>query len=373
MKKLLSGVKRALSSSPSSQGSSSRSSDNGSQDSPGSSSFVPSPHGIVGSSRYPAHNDVPVSMDGNDISIRITMDMGKYESLRHREFAHTHVYDVNLLDRVGLDEELPTILRTIGWGKLYDEPHLGSRLLTLEFLITFETVEKNRKSFVKLRLFGKLFGCYFSLSSELLNFSKSYLPESIAMRNFNMVKFSDATSGKSARLRISDIHNPSLRFLHRWMSFTLFPLVELHSVTTPELKCLFAMVNRIRYTPIADIIDYFKNVHKMLGPIKCTSVVTRIAMNLGCPEMGILTYIEGDVPVLGLDHFFMRTSYVRNPIILYLCCMVTRRSGYLTWPFDCILVNILHYSLIGWERRATTSQDHLTLTGELAWRQHIRP
>jgi hypothetical protein len=54
------------------------------------------------------------------------------------------VYDVNLLERVSLDEVLPTILRTIGWGKLYDEPRLGSHLLTLEFLITFETVKKNR-------------------------------------------------------------------------------------------------------------------------------------------------------------------------------------------------------------------------------------
>jgi hypothetical protein len=108
---------------------------------------------------------------------------------------------------------------------------------------------------------------------------------------------------KSAMLRFSDIHNPSLRFLHRWMSFTLFPMAELHSVTTPELKCLFAMVKRIKYTPVADIADYFKNVHKISGPIDCTSMVTRIAMNLGCPKMANLAYIEGDVPILGLDHF----------------------------------------------------------------------
>jgi hypothetical protein len=162
---------------------------------------------------------------------------------------------VNLLERVGLDEELSTILRTIGWVKLYDESRLGLRLLTLEFLMTFETVEKNRKSFVKFRLFGKSFGCDFSHFSELLDFSKSYLPESSAMRNFNKVEFRDAISRKSTRLRFSDIHNPSLRFLHRAMSFMLFPIEELHSVTTPELKCLFAMVNRMKYTPIDDIID----------------------------------------------------------------------------------------------------------------------
>jgi hypothetical protein len=145
-KKMLSGVKQVLSSGPSSRGSSLRFGDNRSQDSPQSSSFVPSPHWIAGSRRYLAHDDVPEATDGDDISICTTKKMEKYESLHRREFAHTRVYDVNLLERVRLDEELPTILRTVSWGKHYDEPHLGSRLLTLELLMTFETVEKNRKS-----------------------------------------------------------------------------------------------------------------------------------------------------------------------------------------------------------------------------------
>jgi hypothetical protein len=115
IKKLLSGVKRALSSSLSSRASGSCSDDNGSQDSLRSSSFMPSPHGTAGSSRYLAHDDIPEAMDGEDISIRTTEEMEKYESLRRREFAHTRIYNVNLLERVGLDEELPTILRTISW------------------------------------------------------------------------------------------------------------------------------------------------------------------------------------------------------------------------------------------------------------------
>jgi hypothetical protein len=41
----------------------------------------------------------------------------------------------------------------------------------------------------------------------------------------------------------------------------------------------------------------------MSGLIEYTCMVTRIAMNLGCPKMANLTYIEGDVPILGLDHF----------------------------------------------------------------------
>jgi hypothetical protein len=65
MKKLLSGVKRVLLSCPSSQGSCSSSGDNESQDSPRSSSFVPSPHGTTGSSRYLEHDDVPAATDGD--------------------------------------------------------------------------------------------------------------------------------------------------------------------------------------------------------------------------------------------------------------------------------------------------------------------
>jgi hypothetical protein len=61
----------------------------------------------------------------------------------------------------------------------------------------------------------------------------------------------------------------------------LFPMAELRSVTIAELKCLFAIVNRIKYTPVANIVDYFTNVSKILGPIESTSLVTGIDMNLG--------------------------------------------------------------------------------------------
>jgi hypothetical protein len=94
-----------------SQGSGSHSSDNGLQDSSWSLPFVPSPHRTIGSSHYLAHDDVPMATNDNDISISTTKEMNKYECLRHREFSHTRVYDVNLLKRVGLDEELPTTSR----------------------------------------------------------------------------------------------------------------------------------------------------------------------------------------------------------------------------------------------------------------------
>jgi hypothetical protein len=83
MKKLLSAVKRALSSSPSSRGIGSCSSDNGSQDSLRSSTIMPSPHMVTGLSCYLAHDDVPEAMNSNNISIHITEEMEKYGSLHH--------------------------------------------------------------------------------------------------------------------------------------------------------------------------------------------------------------------------------------------------------------------------------------------------
>jgi hypothetical protein len=60
-----------------------------------------------------------VATDGNDISIRGTEEMENYDSLHQQEFGHTYVDDVNLLEMVGMDEELRLILWTIGWGTLH--------------------------------------------------------------------------------------------------------------------------------------------------------------------------------------------------------------------------------------------------------------
>jgi hypothetical protein len=121
--------------------------------------------------------------------------------------------------------------------------------------------------------------------------------------NFDTLEFSDEIYGKSSRIRFSDIDNHTLRFLHRWLSFKLFLMQKLRSITIGEFRCLYAMVHRTKYTLVANIVDYFKEIRTFLGPIECTSLVTRIALNLGCEEMDTVSYIAGDVPILSLSHF----------------------------------------------------------------------
>jgi hypothetical protein len=242
-------------------------------------------------------------IDDDNISIHSHEELARFESLLVREFAHTRVYDASLVKNVGLDIELRSIIQSIGWGKLYDGPHLGLRILTLEFLMTFETYEHYGNPWVHLRLFGETYQFDFLHFSELMDFSKNCLPQSQAKRNFNHLDFCNDIFGKTARIRFIDIQNPSLRFLHWWPSFTLFPMWELRSVIVVELKCLFAMVHRIKYTPVSNIVDYFKEIRTLSRPIECTSLVTRNAPNIRSPEMHNVAYIKGDVPILGLSHF----------------------------------------------------------------------
>jgi hypothetical protein len=75
------------------------------------------------------------------------------------------------------------------------------------------------------------------------------------MKNFSIVEFCVEISEKSSRIRFSDVYNPTLRFFHRWMSFTLFPMRDLHFVIVAKLKCVYAMVHKIRYSPVADMVD----------------------------------------------------------------------------------------------------------------------
>jgi hypothetical protein len=82
-------------------------------------------------------------------------------------------------------------------------------------------------------------------------------------------------------------------------------------VTVAELKCLYAIVHKIRYSQVVDIVNYFKKIRTLAGPIECTSMITRITLNLGCPEMAHMSYIEG----VWLQYYIVVVSGVAK-----ICC-----------------------------------------------------
>jgi hypothetical protein len=81
-----------------------------------SSSFVPSWHRATQLSYSPTQTGGRKIVDDDFISIYTPEELERLESLRVREFVHTHVYDVNLLKKVEMDVDLPTLFRTVGWS-----------------------------------------------------------------------------------------------------------------------------------------------------------------------------------------------------------------------------------------------------------------
>jgi hypothetical protein len=69
-------------------------------------------------------------VDDNDISIYMPEELERMESLRVREFVHTHVYNVNLLKKGEMDVDLPTLFHAVGWS--FVMRFLGSPLLVEE-------------------------------------------------------------------------------------------------------------------------------------------------------------------------------------------------------------------------------------------------
>jgi hypothetical protein len=102
---------------------------------------MPSQHEATPLSHHPVHVEMPLIDDDDDISICSHVELARFESLCVQDFAPTHVYDVSLLEHESLDSKLPSVIRSIGWQKLYDEPRSGSHILILEFLMTFATYE----------------------------------------------------------------------------------------------------------------------------------------------------------------------------------------------------------------------------------------
>jgi hypothetical protein len=52
------------------------------------------------------------------------------------------------------------------------------------------------------------------------------------------------------------LHHPTLRFLHKWMSFTLFHREDFRVVRVEELKLLYAMIKKKKVFPVKLMMHY---------------------------------------------------------------------------------------------------------------------
>ena len=70
-----------------------------------------------------------------------------------------------------------------------------------------------------------------------------------AIQDFDRMKFWRKISKELTcyHPRANEIHHPTLRFMHKWLGFSLFPRNDFRTVRNDELKLLYAMVKRRRF------------------------------------------------------------------------------------------------------------------------------
>ena len=84
--------------------------------------------------------------------------------------------------------------------------------------------------------------------------------------------------------------------MHRWIATTIFPRADPRPINNTELQLMYAMVKKIRVSPIRSMVDHWKSLPNRVGSIAMTSLVTRLATRLGYIDNAVLDYIPGDHP-----------------------------------------------------------------------------
>jgi len=137
-----------------------------------------------------------------------------------------------------------------------------------------------------------------------------------ATHRFNKAEFWEAitTSHNCSKPRPNEIHNPTLHFLHRWMDVNLFPRNDVHPLRVEDLKLLYAMVHKIRVSPIKLLVAHWQGLFSRDGSIEFTSLITHIAetMNLlnGAHPFEYITIARG---IITKEYFIHAHMLKRGP------------------------------------------------------------
>jgi len=217
-------------------------------------------------------------------------ELGNLYTLRTCGFNHTTVFDEQLLDQSGMSTDFPTVFYVIGWGGLWQVPEFSIKLLSQEFLATLKLNDEG----VTFRMFNKDYSLTWSELSTCLGFDQDCeLDIDHALQNFDLAKFwklITCSNNLSVRRPIQ-IHNPTLRFMYFWIVVTLFPSTSVDDIGFKELQIIYAMVNKIKFSPVKWLVPFWISSIAPSMPLCFTSLITRIAESMGLLETNEVEYI----------------------------------------------------------------------------------
>ena len=120
----------------------------------------------------------------------------------------------------------------------------------------------------------------------------------------------------SSKNNIVSIHNPTLRFLAKWLAMVVHPRTDLRLCSLPELQCLYAIANKIRFSPVRNMLAHWQKMISGRSPIDITSLVTHVARYVKAMEGAKVTFLpetEAYRYVVGLEHFVQENMMREGP------------------------------------------------------------
>ena len=110
----------------------------------------------------------------------------------------------------------------------------------------------------------------------------------------------------SSKNNTVSIHNPTLRFLAKWLAMVVYHRADLRLCSLPELQYLYTMAKQIRCSPVRTMLAHWQKMISSKSPIDMTSLVTRIARYVGVldnAEVIFMPETEAFRYEVGLKHF----------------------------------------------------------------------
>ena len=95
----------------------------------------------------------------------------------------------------------------------------------------------------------------------------------------------------SSKNNIVSIHNPTLRFLAKWLAMVVHSRTDLRLCSLPKLQCLYAMANKIRFSPVRSMLAHWQKMITAKGPIDITPLVNRVARYVKAMEGAKVTFL----------------------------------------------------------------------------------
>ena len=119
------------------------------------------------------------------------------------------------------------------------------------------------------------------------------------------------TFGKKLVTKIALVNQELVKFIIQLcalctdgFAMTLFPRNDLYTIRVDEIKIMYTMLSKTRISPVIGMIDYWLGTFQRDEYVECTSLITRLARNLGLLDRAIINYIPTYRITLDYEHFF---------------------------------------------------------------------